>query len=158
MRRTPRRPVPGVLAGLMAALALMAMPLPLAAHTDRAITPHDLRWVWMDTNPLAVIALWTVDGIYWRGIIQLWGSAPGRGIRRWQARAFAAGGLALVAAMLTPIDALGGVLFSAHMVQHELIIVLAAPLLVLGRPLILRSATWSNKLWHRARPPLPRAS
>jgi len=37
---------------------------------------------------------------------------------------------------LSPLHALGGVLFSAHMAQHELLMTIAAPLLVLGRPLI----------------------
>ena len=47
----------------------------------------------------------------------------------------AAGWLALVAALLSPVDALGEILFSAHMAQHELLILVAAPLMVLGRPL-----------------------
>src|SRR5690606_24039407 len=33
-----------------------------------------------------------------------------------------------------PLDALGEVLFSAHMVQHELMMLVAAPFLVLSRP------------------------
>jgi cytochrome c oxidase assembly factor CtaG len=41
----------------------------------------------------------------------------------------------LLVALLSPVDALGGILFSAHMAQHELLILVAAPLLVLGRPL-----------------------
>jgi len=34
-----------------------------------------------------------------------------------------------------PLDTLGEELFSAHMVKHELLMIVAAPLLVLGRPL-----------------------
>jgi cytochrome c oxidase assembly factor CtaG len=58
----------------------------------------------------------------------------------WQCLSFAAGWLALVAALISPLDALGGWLFSAHMLQHELLMIVAAPFLVLGRPL----AVW---LW-----------
>jgi putative membrane protein len=62
-----------------------------------------------------------------------------RGVSGWQAAAFAGGQLALVAALVSPLDALGTLLFSAHMVQHEILMVVAAPLLVIGRPL----AVWT---------------
>jgi putative membrane protein len=39
-------------------------------------------------------------------------------------------------ALVSPLDALGDILFSAHMAQHEVLMLLAAPLMVLGRPLI----------------------
>lgn len=51
--------------------------------------------------------------------------------------AFACGWLALVASVLPPIDRLAVELFSIHMVQHTLIMVVGAPLLILGRPLPL---------------------
>ena len=53
----------------------------------------------------------------------------------WQPAAFAIGWLALVAALISPIDALSEILFSAHMTQHELLMIVAAPLMVFGRPL-----------------------
>jgi putative membrane protein len=62
---------------------------------------------------------------------------------------FAIGSLVLVVALVSPLDALGGKLFAAHMVQHELLMIVAAPLLVLGRPL----AIWAWALpfeWRRA--------
>jgi cytochrome c oxidase assembly factor CtaG len=52
-----------------------------------------------------------------------------------QLAAFWGGWLALAAALVSPLHPLGGVLFSAHMAQHELMMVVAAPLLVLARPL-----------------------
>jgi putative membrane protein len=39
-----------------------------------------------------------------------------------------------VVALCSPVDGAGGVLFSAHMLQHELLMVVTAPLLVLARP------------------------
>jgi cytochrome c oxidase assembly factor CtaG len=48
---------------------------------------------------------------------------------------FAGGLLALVLALLSPLDEMAEQLFSAHMVQHELIMVIAAPLLVIARPM-----------------------
>ena len=50
--------------------------------------------------------------------------------------AFAFGWLALVVALVSPIDALSEILFSAHMTQHELLMIVAAPLMVFGRPLV----------------------
>jgi putative membrane protein len=41
----------------------------------------------------------------------------------------------VVLALLSPIDALSDVLFSAHMGQHEILMLVSAALLVLGRPL-----------------------
>jgi putative membrane protein len=83
-------------------------------------------------------------------LLRLWRRAGrGRGVRPAQIAAFAGGWLALVAALVSPIDALGEWLFSAHMTQHELLMINTAPLLVLGRPL----AVWAlalRKVWSRA--------
>jgi putative membrane protein len=49
--------------------------------------------------------------------------------------------LALVLALVSPLDAFGARLFCAHMLQHELLMLVAAPLLVLGRP--LAAWTWA---------------
>jgi putative membrane protein len=57
-------------------------------------------------------------------------------IRNWEAAAYAGGLLTLSVALLSPLDSLSDLLFSAHMAQHELLMLVAAPLLVLGRPLI----------------------
>jgi len=54
-----------------------------------------------------------------------------------EASAFAGGLLVVATALLSPIDTLAASLFWVHMVQHMLLIVVAAPLLVLGRPLLV---------------------
>ncbi|WP_321875338.1 cytochrome c oxidase assembly protein [Burkholderia cenocepacia] len=64
-----------------------------------------------------------------------------------RAAAFAAGIATLFVALCSPLDTLSGALFSAHMVQHELLMIVAAPLAVLGRPL----PTWLWALPPRAR-------
>lgn len=43
---------------------------------------------------------------------------------------------ALALALISPLHPLGEALFSAHMVQHEILMLIAAPLLVLSRPLV----------------------
>ena len=49
--------------------------------------------------------------------------------------AFAVGWTALVAAILPPLDALAIQLFSIHMIQHELMMLVGAPMIIAGRPL-----------------------
>lgn len=91
-------------------------------------------WSW---EPAVVIALALAAALYLVGLRRLWrSSAIGAGIRGWEVVSFAVGWLVVALALLSPLHALGGVLFAAHMTQHELLISLAAPLLVLGRPLI----------------------
>jgi cytochrome c oxidase assembly factor CtaG len=98
------------------------------------VTPN--AWTWT-LEPGVLISLTVVAAVYSLGVARLWTAAGvGEGIRRVDAAAFAAGWLTLVVALVSPLDALSGALFSAHMVQHELLILVAAPLMVLGSPLI----------------------
>jgi putative membrane protein len=61
----------------------------------------------------------------------------------------------LVVALLSPLDALAGALFSAHMAQHSLLILLAAPLLVLSNPLL--ALIWAIPMrWRKQIAPLAR--
>lgn len=71
--------------------------------------------------------------------------AAGRALRRMHAAAFFSGWLALTLVFVSPLDALTGALFSAHMVQHEAMMLVCAPLIVLGRPL-------GVMLWALSRP------
>ncbi|HEX2204587.1 MAG TPA: cytochrome c oxidase assembly protein, partial [Longimicrobium sp.] len=106
------------------------------AHGGRPPEPHDLAGAW-SFAPWVVVPLFVTAWLYSRGVERMWRrSGVGRGIRRWEAGCFAAGWLTLFVATVTPLDALGEALFSAHMVQHELLMALAAPLLVLGRPVV----------------------
>ena len=121
----------------MRTLIALVAALPAAALAHGDATGASLRWnfaAWL----LAPLALSAIG--YAHGLRRLWRQAGrGRGVAGREAGCFALGWLALVAALVTPLDTLGGHLFSAHMVQHELLMVVAAPLLVLGRPL----ASWA---------------
>jgi len=57
---------------------------------------------------------------------------PGFGLR--QILCFIAGTMMLATALLSPLEGLSKPLLSAHMVQHILLIAVAPPLLVLGKP------------------------
>lgn len=110
--------------------------LPVRVHDGQPLTPHDLWSAW-SFEPGVVISLALSGWLYLRGVRRLWRSAGiSRGIQRWEAGAFAAGWAALALALISPLHRLGRVLFSAHMAQHELLMVVAAPLLVLGRPIV----------------------
>jgi putative membrane protein len=74
--------------------------------------------------------------MYAYGVYRVWRqTAVDRGIRKWEAALFIGGWLGLVLALVSPLDAMGSALFSAHMTQHEILMLIAAPLLVLGRPM-----------------------
>jgi putative membrane protein len=103
------------------------------------------RW---SRDPLMITVLGLSAVSYSLGLRRLWRHAGrGHGIRPRHAFAFLFGWLTLVVALLSPLDAVSDVLFSAHMTQHELLMLLAAPLLVLGKP-------WLALLW--TLPPAPR--
>jgi putative membrane protein len=93
---------------------------------------------------LAVVAVMAVSlAIYFRGAARLRARSE-RGIRWYEATAFATGWLVIAIALLSPIDTLSDVLFSVHMTQHELLMIVAAPLLVAGRPMIAGVWAFSN--------------
>src|SRR5207249_991640 len=74
--------------------------------------------------------------LYAVGVARLWRHAgAGQGIRYAQALAFIGGWFALVAALVW-LDELSEQLFSAHMAQHELLMLAAAPLIAAAAPLI----------------------
>jgi len=117
-------------------LALAATPAVALAHEGAPIAPHDLWSSWTLDLPI-VLPLAATLALYALGIRTLWRRAGiGRGVRRWEAAAFGTGWLALVTALVSPLHAMGEALFSAHMAQHELLMTIAAPLLVLGRPVV----------------------
>jgi putative membrane protein len=124
------------------AFLLSAVPVSAMAHgTDphaggSALSPWDL----------AVLGGLTIAGaLYVGGSVRL--QRRGAVHRRSESVAFAAGWLALVVAILPPLDALAISFFSAHMAQHELMMLVGAPLLIAGRPL----PVWMAALPTRAR-------
>ena len=105
----------------------------LLLNAEVGTRPLWLAWDW---EPGIVLPLLIAAVLYARGLRLLWDEHMGRGIRVWEASAFAAGWLTTVLALLSPLHELSEQLFVAHMVQHELLMVVAAPLIVVGRPLV----------------------
>jgi putative membrane protein len=88
-------------------------------------------WAW---EPGIVLPLVISIVVYARGVQVLWSFDERRGLRSWQLASFAAGMTVLVLAMLSPLHEASEQIFSAHMIQHELLMAVAAPLLIVGRP------------------------
>lgn len=123
----------------------LAQATPAFAHEGRQPEPHDLWTAW-GLEPFVLIGLSVSAGLYWRGSRRM----AGRSFRSRESLSFFGGWLALVVALVSPLDGLGGALFSAHMTQHEVLMLVAAPLLVLGRPvapfLLALPAYWRREL------------
>jgi cytochrome c oxidase assembly factor CtaG/ferredoxin len=100
----------------------------------------------MDPVAAAVLTSWGLHwetvgiifaaaALYLRGWIRLHREAPHRytGVRL---AAYYAGLVVLLLALESPLDAFGGLLLQAHMIQHLLLLMVAPPLLLLGQPII----------------------
>ncbi|GJG86014.1 hypothetical protein tb265_11950 [Gemmatimonadetes bacterium T265] len=129
------RPAAVLAAALAAtACALAALPSVAHAHPGLAPAPHDLWRAW-PASPGVVAGLALAGAWYALGVRRAWRRAgAGRGVARWRAWAYAAGLAAIAVALLTPLDAVSDALFTAHMGQHLLLILVAAPLLAAGVP------------------------
>lgn len=93
----------------------------------------DFDWEW---DPFVVTPLAVSFLLYALGLALLWRRAGvGRSVAVWQAGCFLAGWLTLVAALVSPLHEYGEHLFLAHMIEHELLMAVAAPLLAVSRPL-----------------------
>lgn len=122
------------------------------AHAGQAPAPHDLWGAW-NLDPLLVVALLACMWLYRRG----WTRGRSTPQARRQAWHLALGLGVLAISLLSPLEALSAALASAHMVQHILIVLVVAPLLVAsdagvallrGSPAIVRRAV---SRWHNLR-------
>ena len=99
---------------------------------------------------LTSLGLLTSLSIYVTGLVRLWRMAGrSHGILYGAAASFSAGWLSLAIALIGPFHTLSESLFSAHMTQHEILMLISAPLIVLGRPQI--AAVWALPTnWRRS--------
>lgn len=103
-----------------------------AAHdATEALTRSAATWpAWVAAAGLLLSAL-----LYLRAI------RGGVALHTRHRLAFAGGWTCIVLALLSPLDRWAADSFSAHMVQHQLLMVIAPPLLILGRPFAALAAT-----------------
>lgn len=123
------------------------LPLPCLAHVAEQDSPPSSEiWLWM----CLALSL----GLYLTGWARIVRKA--RDERRPLtniALCFTLGWIVLAVALVPPLDTWSEHWFSAHMMQHQLMMVVAAPLLVLGKPL----GVWLWGLPSEMRPRLTQA-
>ncbi len=151
MPRTLRSMDQRLLPALAGASALLlASAGAVLAHGDELPAPSFpgvlLDW---SLDPLPLIGCLVAAGAYlWaeRQTDRVHGETPVPRHRRWL---FMGGLLAILLALVSPIDAYEGQLFSIHMVQHMLLELVAAPLIVMAAPitLALRVASPRGRGW-----------
>jgi putative membrane protein len=108
----------------------------VSAHEGKPHSFHDLWYTW-GRDPVVIACLGLTAWLYVRGVRRMWREpGRGRGRRKGEVWAFAGGWASLFVALVSPLHPWGEVLFSAHMTQHEVLMLVAAPLLVLARPLV----------------------
>jgi putative membrane protein len=81
-----------------------------------------------------LVTLLLAAGLYARGLRRIRAAMHAPARLRFEHYCYFAGWLALAVALVSPLHPWGQVLFSAHMTQHEVLMLVAAPLLVMGRP------------------------
>ena len=151
------RPMPGrrwihrSLAGLGAVGASMALATPALAHGPVPVeppTPASLLLGWT-FEPLPTLGLAAVT-VWWLWAVRRVNAVhPANPVPRRRTIAFLAGILALAFALLSGIGRYDTALFSIHMVQHVLLMLVAAPLLALAAPITLVLRLSSSATRHR---------
>jgi putative membrane protein len=125
----PRIPTTSI---LITAFIILLLPTEAHAHSADWHDGHPwyLRWSF---NPLVLASLTLLTAAYFIGLARLWRQThPGHAVSIPQAAAFALGILFLILALVSPIDPIAEELGYVHMIQHMILMMIAAPLLVLG--------------------------
>ena len=93
----------------------------------QGVSFSSVPWSWEPSIvlPLAILLVVYTAGLFRRGNIET---------LRWRHASFYAGFLTLTLALVSPIHELGEQLFSAHMLQHEILILVSAPLISAAHP------------------------
>lgn len=110
------------------AASLLIISSSVLAHEGGAI-PADV-WTHWNLDPFFLIALLLPAYLYFRGALTY-------RVDLRRTAFFASGLLALAVAYISPLDAVSGSLFSAHMAQHLLLMLVAAPLIAWSAPVAL---------------------
>jgi cytochrome c oxidase assembly factor CtaG len=91
-------------------------------------------WDWSFDPPLVLVIDLAV--FYWMGDRRTVTPQRKRTIQRWRSACFYAALVVLAIALASPIERLSAQLFWVHMIQHVLLLVVAAPMFVVARPWI----------------------
>jgi cytochrome c oxidase assembly factor CtaG len=111
-------------------LALAVFPVAAIAH----VTAGEESSTWR--NEAALLTPLVVSGIWYIvGILRLRARVSSTRNSLWRnGFLFGVGWLTLIGSLLSPLHELGEISFTAHMTEHELLMLVAAPLMALSRP------------------------
>lgn len=110
-------------------LAFLLAPVPLDALAHAA---GESAWT---LDPRVTLPLMVAAALYATGIARILRRTIARELHIRRLAWFVLGWSALALALLSPLHAAGERSFAAHMLEHEILMLVAAPLLVLSRPL-----------------------
>ena len=127
-----------VLGTSAAVMSLLAWPAATLAHGAGPVEPSLAILVegW-SLDPLVWVPVIVAALAYWVAVRSVDAAHPTNPVPRWRTWSWMAGLTAIVLALASPIELLDTTLFSVHMVQHLLLTMVAAPLLVLAAPITL---------------------
>ena len=115
----------------MRALIVLLLLAPCAtwAHTQGPAGREAGEW-------LLISLLFIAGAWYGVGHLRVWRSSrTGRAALKRRSALFVCGWLVVAASLLSPLHQLGGRSFTAHMIEHELLMLIAAPLIAFARPI-----------------------
>jgi putative copper resistance protein D len=135
-RGLPARYRPALAVGAASALVVAG---PVSAHGPAPAVPPDasnllLGWTF---EPLPTLAIAIAIGWWWWAVRRVDAAHPNNPVPTRRSIAFGLAMLALAVALLSGIDTYDTTLFSVHMVQHILLMMIAAPLIALAAPITL---------------------
>jgi putative membrane protein len=127
----------------------------LAAHAWSLTAAREAAmkdWTW---PPFIVLPLVLAAVTYFSGTIKMPGKSNTAKLFSWRTICFALGLISLIIALDSPVHELGEQLFWVHMTQHEVLMLVSAPLLVMGEPLLpflwALSPAWRGRVANIAR-------
>lgn len=104
-------------------------------HGDGIITPARVWRAW-HAEPLALAGIVATGVLYGAGVRRLRARGARHAVTRARVLSFYAGLAALWIALASPVDALAETLFAAHMLQHVILVAVAAPLVAAAAPIV----------------------
>jgi cytochrome c oxidase assembly factor CtaG len=101
------------------------------AHETGGEEPY-LAWTF---DPWIVLPLAIISALYFAGAVRLWSRTGHPVTKLCHIIAYGAGCISLAIALISPLHWLGERVFTFHMIEHEIVMALAAPLIVLANPI-----------------------
>jgi putative copper resistance protein D len=136
------RALPAVLALTLVGLAAAPLALAHVGRTSLPLTPWSALTSW-GFEPFVLLGLLVALDGYLVLVLRVNERHPDHPAPRWRTAAWIVGLIVIFLALNSSIDVYADDLFSIHMIQHVLLTIVAAPLLVMGAPitLLLRAAS-----------------